>query len=199
MTSLARVRDVVLSTALLVATAPLLAAVALAAHATMGRPLLFRQRRAGLRGRPFTLYKLRTMRAGRPGETDADRLTRLGRLLRALSLDELPQLWNVLRGDMSLIGPRPLFPEYLDRYTPEQARRHEVPPGITGLAQVSGRNGLTWDERFALDVHYVDHRSFGLDLWILWRTAIAVLRRDGISAAGHATMPEFMGASEGRR
>jgi lipopolysaccharide/colanic/teichoic acid biosynthesis glycosyltransferase len=134
------------------------------------------------------------MRCGDAGEPDELRLTRFGRVLRGLSLDELPELWNVLRGDMSLVGPRPLLPEYLARYTSEQARRHLVLPGLTGLAQVSGRNGLTWEERFALDVWYVDHRSLRLDLWILWRTLVTVLRRDGVNAPGHATMPEFLGS-----
>jgi len=137
------------------------------------------------------------MRSGRPGEPDEARLTSVGRWLRALSLDELPQLWNVVRGDMSLVGPRPLLPQYLGRYTPEQARRHEVLPGLTGLAQVEGRNALGWEERFRLDVRYVDHRSFLLDLHILLRTALVVLRGRGVSAAGHATMPEFLGTPGG--
>ena len=128
------------------------------------------------------------------GEPDELRLTPFGHLLRWLSLDELPQLWNVLRGHMSLVGPRPLPVRYIERYTPEQARRLEVLPGITGLVQVGGRNGLTWDEKFALDVWYVDHRSIRLDIWILWRTLVAVARREGVSAPGHATMPEFLGS-----
>ena len=189
-----RALDIAVAVGGLVLAAPLLLALALAIRATMGAPVLFRQRRVGLGGRTFTLLKLRTMRAASAGESDAARLTRLGTFLRAWSLDELPQLWNVLRGDMSLVGPRPLLPEYLARYTPEQARRHEVRPGVTGLAQVSGRNGLTWEEKFALDVRYVDERSVGLDLRILWRTFVAVIRRDGVSAAGHATMPEFLGS-----
>ena len=155
--------------------------------------MLFRHTRTGLHGRLFTLYKFRTMRAGSPGESDAARLTALGRVLRALSLDELPQLWNVLRGDMSLVGPRPLLPQYLARYTPTQARRHEVRPGITGLAQVNGRNALGWSESFALDVWYVDHRSVALDARIVWRTLVTVVRGVGVSAPGHATMTEFMG------
>src|SRR5262249_31321441 len=133
------------------------------------------------------------MRPGAPDDTDAMRLTAVGRVLRSLSLDELPQLWNVLRGDMSLVGPRPLLPQYLARYTRMQARRHEVRPGITGLAQVSGRNGLTWAERFVLDVWYVDHQSVALDTRILFRTVATVLHRDGVSAPGEATMSEFMG------
>jgi lipopolysaccharide/colanic/teichoic acid biosynthesis glycosyltransferase len=166
-----------------------MAAIAAAVAATMGRPVLFRQRRPGLDGRPFTLYKFRTMRSG-PGD-DADRLTPLGRLLRTTSLDELPELWNVLRGDMSLVGPRPLLPEYLDRYSPRQARRHEVRPGLTGLAQVSGRNAVAWDDRLELDVRYVETWSIGGDLRILARTVAFVVRGDGITAADHATMPGF--------
>jgi lipopolysaccharide/colanic/teichoic acid biosynthesis glycosyltransferase len=189
-----RTLDIAVAVVALVVAAPVLAVLALAVRATMGAPVLFRQRRIGRGGRPFTLLKLRTMRAGRPGEGDGVRLTRLGARLRAWSLDELPQLWNVLRGEMSLVGPRPLLPEYLPRYTPEQARRHDVRPGVTGLAQVSGRNGLSWEAKFALDVRYVDERSLALDAWILWRTAVAVFRRDGVSAAGHATMPEFLGS-----
>jgi lipopolysaccharide/colanic/teichoic acid biosynthesis glycosyltransferase len=189
-----RAIDIAVASGALVVAAPLLVALALAVRGTMGRPVLFRQRRLGHRGRIFTLLKLRTMRPARAGEPDGARLTRLGRFLRAWSLDELPQLWNVVRGDMSLVGPRPLLPEYLPRYTPEQARRHEVRPGLTGLAQVSGRNGLTWEEKFALDVRYVDEQSLSLDVHILWRTVVAVLLRRGVSAAGHATMPEFMGS-----
>lgn len=186
-----RIRDILVALAVLVVTAPLMAAVAAAVRLDIGTPILFRQWRIGLNGRPFTLFKFRTMRDG-AGDDDA-RLSRLGRVLRGLSLDELPQFWNVLRGDMALVGPRPLLPQYLDRYTPEQARRHEVRPGITGLAQVLGRNGLSWEERFALDVQYVDRRGLGLDLWILYRTVVVVVGRQGINAAGHATMPEFQG------
>jgi len=159
--------------------------------------LLFRQTRIGLHGKPFTLYKFKTMRDPRPGEdplaTDALRLTRFGRFLRATSLDELPTLWNVVKGDMSLVGPRPLLPEYLPLYTPEQMRRHEVKPGITGWAQVNGRNAISWEEKFRLDVWYVDNRSFWLDLKILWLTVWQVLSRKGVSADGHATMPPFQG------
>jgi lipopolysaccharide/colanic/teichoic acid biosynthesis glycosyltransferase len=183
---------------LAIATAPVLALAALAIRVTMGSPVVFRQVRAGLHGRLFTLAKLRTMRAAAAGEdglaSDGVRLTRLGRWLRASSIDELPELWNVLRGDMALVGPRPLLPEYLPRYTPEQARRHAVRPGLTGLAQVRGRNGLDWPERLALDVWYVDHRSLRLDATILLQTLAAVLRHDGVTATGHATMPEFQGA-----
>jgi sugar transferase EpsL len=192
-----RLLDVAVSAAALVLGAPLLAATAALVYADVGRPVLFRQPRVGQGGRVFELVKFRTMKDaigpdGRP-LPDGERLTRIGRLLRASSLDELPQLVCVLRGDMSLVGPRPLLVEYLSRYSPEQARRHEVQPGITGLAQVAGRNALTWPERFALDVYYVDHRSLALDLEILARTAWAVVRRDGISAAGQATMPAFQG------
>lgn len=186
-----RMVDVIAATlGLLVAVVPLAVAAA-AVRITMGPPVLFRQVRPGLRGEPFTLVKLRTMREG--AGTDAQRLTRLGRFLRSTSLDELPELWNVLRGDMSLVGPRPLLMEYLDRYTPDQARRHEVRPGLTGLAQVSGRNATTWEERLALDVRYVDTHNLWLDLTILVKTIGSVIRREGISAAGEATMPEFRG------
>ncbi len=159
---------------------------------------LFPQLRIGLNGAPFVLYKFKTMRDARPGEdplaTDAVRITRLGRFLRATSLDELPSLWNVLRGDMALVGPRPLLPEYLPLYTPEQARRHAVKPGITGWAQVNGRNAISWEEKFRLDVWYVDNRSLWLDLRILWMTVRQVLARRGVSADGHATMPAFTGS-----
>ncbi len=188
-----RLLDVVGALVLLVVTSPLLVLAALLVRVTMGAPVTFRQTRTGLQGRLFTLVKLRTMRAA-DGSDDAARLTPVGRLLRATSLDELPQLWNVLRGDMALVGPRPLLPQYLDRYTPAQARRHDVLPGLTGLTQVRGRNGLSWDEKFALDVWYVDHWSLALDAWILWRTLRIVASRDGIAADGHATMPEFHGS-----
>jgi len=182
----------------LLVLAPLLLGVALAVRATMGSPVLFRQERPGLRGRPFRLLKFRTMRHPRPGEegpdSDATRLTRLGRFLRATSIDELPTLLNVLRGDMSLVGPRPLLMRYLPRYSPRQYRRHEAKPGITGWAQVNGRNAISWEEKFELDVWYVDHRSFSLDLRILARTFLKVFMREGISREGHATMPEFMGS-----
>jgi lipopolysaccharide/colanic/teichoic acid biosynthesis glycosyltransferase len=190
-----RAFDIVVSAvALLVAAIPM-AALAVAIRFTMGSPVLFRQVRPGLGGRTFTILKFRTMRDG--DEPDAERITRLGRFMRETSLDELPELLNVLRGDMSLVGPRPLLVAYLDRYTPEQARRHEVRPGLTGLAQVSGRNATTWDQRFALDVEYVDTRSFALDLRIIGRTVRAVLAREGIAADGHATMPEFLGDAGG--
>jgi sugar transferase EpsL len=191
--------DLLVSGAALVPAAPVMAVAALAIRATMGAPVLFRQTRPGLRERPFILLKFRTMSeaidaAGRP-LPDGERLTPMGRLLRRLSIDELPQLLNVLRGEMSLVGPRPLLTRYLDRYTPEQRRRHEVKPGITGWAQVNGRNALTWNDKFRHDVWYVDHWTPALDARILWRTAVQVLRREGISAAEHATMPEFMGTT----
>ncbi len=192
-----RAIDFAASVVLLALASPILLVAAVAILATLGPPVLYRQERAGRGGTIFTLHKLRTMRAGAPGEPDAARITRLGHALRATSIDELPQLWNVVRGQMSLVGPRPLLPAYLGRYAPWQARRHEVRPGLTGLAQVSGRNGLSWDEKFALDVRYVDQCSLALDLWILWRTVVCVVRGDGVSAAGHATMPEFLGTESG--
>lgn len=187
--------------ALTVLALPLLI-VALLVRVKLGAPVLFRQRRAGLHGQPFEILKFRTM----TGERDATgvllpdelRLTPFGKFLRASSVDELPSLINIIRGDLSLVGPRPLLMQYLPRYTPEQMRRHEVRPGLTGLAQVSGRNAIGWDRKFALDVWYVDHRSFWLDLKILARTAIEVVRRSGISAGDAATMPEFMGSGGDR-
>lgn len=176
--------------------APLMLLVALCVRLTLGPGVLFRQERPGLHGRPFLILKFRTMRHGTG--SDAERLTSFGRFLRSTSLDELPELLNVLRGDMSLVGPRPLLMQYLPRYTPEQARRHEVPPGITGWAQINGRNALAWEERFRLDVWYVDNRSLWLDLRILARTAGAVLGRRGINAPGQATMGEFLGSAPGR-
>jgi lipopolysaccharide/colanic/teichoic acid biosynthesis glycosyltransferase len=164
----------------------------------LGSPVLFRQVRPGLHGQPFEMVKFRTMtdECGAYGALlpDAQRLTPFGRFLRASSLDELPELWNVIKGDMSLVGPRPLLMEYLPLYTPEQARRHEVRPGITGWAQVNGRNAISWEEKFALDVWYVDNRSLWLDLRIVWMTVRKVVVRDGISAAGEATMPRFRGS-----
>jgi lipopolysaccharide/colanic/teichoic acid biosynthesis glycosyltransferase len=178
---------------------PVVAVVALIVRIQIGSPVLFRQARPGRDGRVFMLVKFRTMADARDerGELlpDALRLTTWGRLLRASSLDELPELWNVIRGDMSLVGPRPLLVSYLDRYTAEQSRRHEVRPGITGLAQVNGRNALRWEDRFALDVRYVDTCSFGLDTWILLRTIGNVVARRGISEPGQATAQEFMGSA----
>jgi lipopolysaccharide/colanic/teichoic acid biosynthesis glycosyltransferase len=167
---------------------------ALAVRLGLGRPVFFMQERPGLRGCPFTLIKFRTMREG--GGADAERLTRVGRVLRATSLDELPELLNVLKGDMSLVGPRPLLMRYLPRYTAEQARRHEVRPGITGWAQVNGRNAISWKQKFEYDVWYVDHQSVWLDVRILWKTVWHVLSRKGISAKGEATVEEFLGADQ---
>jgi lipopolysaccharide/colanic/teichoic acid biosynthesis glycosyltransferase len=175
----------------LVAVAPVLGVTTVAIRATLGSPVLFRQVRPGLGGRPFELIKFRTMRDG--PEPDAERLTAFGRFLRASSLDELPQLINVVRGELSLVGPRPLLTRYLPRYSPAQARRHDVLPGMTGWAQINGRNALSWPEKFALDTWYVDHWSLALDAKILLLTARRVLQRSGVAQAGHATMPEFMG------
>ncbi len=176
---------------------PLLVIVAFLVRRNLGTPVLFRHTRPGLQGRPFQMLKFRSMRDafGPDGQAlpDEQRLTRFGRWLRASSLDELPELWNVLRGDMSLIGPRPLLMEYLELYTPEQARRHEMRPGITGWAQVNGRNAISWEDKFKLDVWYVEHQSFLLDTRILWLTLWRVLRRDGISAVGEATTSRFTG------
>jgi sugar transferase EpsL len=182
----------------LVILSPLMLAFAGLIRVRIGKPVLFRQLRIGHREKVFTFLKFRTMTDVRDqtGKLLADehRLTALGRFLRSTSLDELPQLWNVLKGDMSLVGPRPLLPEYLPRYTAFQRRRHEVRPGVTGWVQVNGRNSLTWEQKFELDVWYVDHRSLWLDARILWMTVLQVLRREGISQAGHATMPEFVGS-----
>jgi len=177
---------------------PLIIGVAAIVVIKMGSPVLFRQERPGKNAIPFRLLKFRTMSDARDASgsllPDGQRLTRFGSTLRRTSLDELPQLWNVLRGDISLVGPRPLLIQYLTRYTPEQARRHEVLPGITGWTQVNGRNALTWEQKFALDVWYVDNWSLKLDLIILCRTLASVFKRDGISQSGHVTMPEFMGS-----
>lgn len=194
---LKRALDVAVAGVGLVATAPVMAGVAVAVRATMGSPVVFAQVRPGRDGVPFTIYKFRTMRdavdaGGRPLPDD-QRLTSLGKMLRATSLDELPQLLNVLRGELSLVGPRPLLMRYMTRYSKTQARRHEVVPGITGWAQVNGRNAITWNEKLRLDVWYVDHWSLGLDLRILASTALRVVRSDGIAQEGHVTMPEFMG------
>jgi len=194
-----RVIDVAASAVGLLITAPITTVTAVAVAVSMGRPVLFRQQRPGKGGRIFELVKFRSMRE--PDATyksDAERLTRTGRFLRSTSLDELPTLWNVLKGDMSLVGPRPLLVEYLDRYTPEQARRHEVRPGVTGLAQVSGRNAISWEQKLALDVEYVDNQSFVMDLKVLLRTLSSVLRRDGISAEGEATATLFTGTAAAR-
>jgi lipopolysaccharide/colanic/teichoic acid biosynthesis glycosyltransferase len=196
-----RAFDFMASLIALVALFPLMALIALAIWVTMGRPILFRQPRIGYRGRVFTIYKFRTMndRWDEQGNLlpDEQRLTRLGRFLRSLTLDELPELFNVLKGEMSLVGPRPLLVEYRDLYTPEQWRRHEMPPGMAGPVLASGRNLLDWEEKFRLDVWYVDHWSLWLDFQILARTAWKVLKREGISAQGYATMPRFQGSGSG--
>jgi sugar transferase EpsL len=193
-----RTVDLLVSIAVLMVSSPVLLAIGILLFLAMGRPILFRQQRPGRYGRPFTLYKFRTMADKRDAQgqllPDGERVTQLGRLLRLFSVDELPQLWNVLRGDLSLVGPRPLLMQYLDRYSHEQARRHNVLPGITGWAQINGRNAVTWERKFELDVWYVDHWSLWLDFKILCMTLVNVLRREGISQQGHATMPEFMGS-----
>jgi lipopolysaccharide/colanic/teichoic acid biosynthesis glycosyltransferase len=197
-----RLFDMAVAAVLLVLLAPLVALVAALVALRLGRPVLFRQIRPGRHGRPFLMVKFRTMRiddsaVGPSG--DEQRLTPFGHLLRSTSLDELPSLWNVLKGDMSLVGPRPLLTEYLDRYSPEQARRHEVRPGITGLAQVRGRNAVSWEEKFAYDTWYVDNRSFRLDLRILLATVATVLTRRGVAAPGTRTAHEFHGSGSPTR
>jgi sugar transferase EpsL len=192
-----RLFDLLLTVPGLVLISPILIGLAILLRLRLGTPVVYRQIRPGLRARPFTILKFRTMidasdSAGQP-LPDAARLTPLGRFLRSTSLDDLPNLWNVLRGEMSLVGPRPLLMSYLERYSPEQARRHEVLPGMTGWAQVNGRNALTWEEKFRLDVWYVDHWSVGLDIRILWLTLGKVLLREGITQAGQATAEEFLG------
>jgi len=186
----------------LILLSPLLGILWMTVRLALGKPALFAQTRPGHAGKPFTLWKFRTMTDARDqhGEmlSDADRLTAAGRFLRSWSLDELPEVWNVIKGDMSLVGPRPLLVSYLSRYTPEQARRHEVKPGITGWAQVKGRNSLSWSEKFALDVWYVDNRSFALDVYILFLSVRKVIAREGINQAGEATAAEFMGNGDAR-
>lgn len=198
-----RLFDIVVAALLLVLLSPLLLAVACMVKVSLGSPVLFKQVRPGLHGRPFTMYKFRTMTDARDAQgrllPDERRLTKFGRFLRSTSLDELPELFNVLKGDMSLVGPRPLLMEYLPLYTPEQARRHEVRPGITGWAQVNGRNAISWEEKFEHDVWYVDNRSLWLDIKILWLTLLTVARREGISAQGHVTMPPFQGRGQEER
>jgi lipopolysaccharide/colanic/teichoic acid biosynthesis glycosyltransferase len=193
-----RLMDILGSGAGLILLSPFLLVVALLVRIKLGSPVFFRQQRPGLHGNPFMLVKFRTMTDERDDNEnllpDEVRLTRFGQFLRSTSIDELPELWNVFVGEMSLVGPRPLLMQYLDRYTPEQARRHEVKPGITGWAQVNGRNALTWEEKFKLDVRYVDHFSVWLDVRILFATFFKVLRREGISGEGHATMSEFLGS-----
>jgi lipopolysaccharide/colanic/teichoic acid biosynthesis glycosyltransferase len=192
-----RVLDILGAAIGLIVFSPILIVISLMIRRDMGSPVLFRQTRPGRHGKPFQMIKFRTMRDaidsyGRP-LPDAERLTKLGRFLRSSSIDELPELWNVLKGEMSLVGPRPLLMEYLPLYSEEQARRHEVRPGVTGWAQVNGRNAISWDEKFALDLWYVDNRSLWLDLKIIWQTIRKVIKRDGISAAGEATMSKFTG------
>jgi sugar transferase EpsL len=190
--------DETIASLILILLSPLIGGIALLLWATMGRPVLFRQSRCGLYGRPFQIIKFRTMteRLDLSGRALPDelRLTPVGRFLRTTSLDELPELWNVLRGELSLVGPRPFLARYLARYSPEQARRHEVMPGITGWAQINGRNDLSWDQKFVLDLWYVDNWSLGLDFRILLKTFWQVLKRNGISCSGHTTAPEFMGS-----
>ena len=194
-----RILDLALIIPGLVFLFPVLTMAALLVRITLGSPVLFRQMRPGMQGKPFELYKFRTMnnKCDLEGNLlpDAERLTKFGRLLRATSIDELPELFNVLKGDMSLVGPRPLLMQYLDRYTPEQARRHEVKPGITGWAQINGRNAITWEEKFKLDVWYVDNQSFWLDIKIIFMTIWKILKREGINQQGQATMEEFKGLS----
>jgi len=190
--------DILASGMGLLLLSPVFGVLALMIRYQMGKVVYFRQTRPGLHGAPFQMVKFRTMRHALDPDgnllPDADRLTRLGSILRSSSLDELPELWNVLKGDMSLVGPRPLLMEYLPLYSPEQAHRHDVRPGITGWAQINGRNAISWDEKFALDVWYVDNRGLWLDLKIIWLTIRKVLKREGISAAGEATMPKFRGS-----
>jgi len=192
-----RLFDLVAATSSLIILSPLLILIGTFVRRRIGKPVFFRQVRPGLRGRPFTIYKFRTMTDERDEDrnllTDSERLADLGHSLRRLSLDELPELWNVLKGDMSLVGPRPLLVQYLERYTPEQARRHEVKPGITGWAQVNGRNAITWEEKFKYDVWYVDNWSLWLDFQIVFMTLVKILKGEGITQPGHATMEEFKG------
>jgi sugar transferase EpsL len=192
-----RLLDLVLTVPFLVLMTPVILGIAFAIRLCCGAPVLFRQVRPGKDAKPFTLFKFRTMSEARDCggalKPDGERITRVGRFLRSTSLDELPQLWNVVRGDMSLVGPRPLLMSYLPRYSQRQARRHNVQPGITGWAQVNGRNALSWEQKFELDTWYVDHWSIALDLTILWKTLWRVVRRQGISQKGHATMMEFLG------
>lgn len=195
-----RIFDLLLAALGLVILSPILLLAAFLTRIYHGSPVIFTQKRPGFKGKPFYIYKFRTMTDSRDENgnllPDAERLTRLGRFLRSLSLDELPELFNVLRGEMSIVGPRPLLMQYLERYSPEQARRHEVLPGITGWAQVNGRNALTWEDKFRLDVWYVDNWSLRLDVKIIFLTVWKVLKREGISQPGHATAEEFMGSRQ---
>jgi lipopolysaccharide/colanic/teichoic acid biosynthesis glycosyltransferase len=200
---LKRTIDFALALAALVSVSPLILLLALVIRFKLGSPILFTQARPGLNGQVFHLFKFRTMTDERDAAgvllPDGERLTHFGRWLRATSLDEVPTLWNIICGDMSLVGPRPLLVDYLPLYSKEQARRHEVRPGLTGWAQVNGRNALSWKEKFALDIWYVDHQSTALDLKIIWMTVGKVLKREGISATNDATMPRFTGEDEEER
>jgi len=193
-----RIFDIVISSIAIIIAFPIMILIALLIYFTMGKPIIFRQVRPGLHGKPFVMYKFRTMTEERDEYgnllPDEKRLTSFGRFLRSTSLDELPELFNVLKGDMSLVGPRPLLMEYLELYTPEQARRHEVKPGITGWAQINGRNALSWEDKFKLDVWYVDNWNIWIDIKILWLTVVKVIKREGINAEGHVTMPKFTGS-----
>ncbi len=194
-----RTFDLLITVPLLICLAPVMGVLSLLIRRKLGSPVLFQQERPGQGGRPFRMIKFRTMTDARDASgvllPDEERLTSFGRFLRASSLDELPELWNVLRGDMSLVGPRPLLMRYLPLYTPEQYRRHDVLPGVTGWAQVNGRNAISWEQKFVLDIEYTERMSLTMDLQILWKTVAKVLRRDGVSAADHATMPEFLGSA----
>ena len=197
-----RIFDMIAVSLGLIVLSPIILVLTILVRVLIGRPILFRQPRPGYKGRPFTLYKFRTMTDARDEAgnllADSARLTRFGRFLRSLSLDELPELFNILRGEMSLVGPRPLLMEYLPRYSPEQMRRHDVYPGLTGWAQVNGRNALTWQDKFKLDVWYVDHWSFWLDIRILFLSLWKVVTREGVSQPGQATTEYFMGNEETR-
>ena len=195
---LKRIIDIIGALVGLIVSSPIMLIVSLIIYLTMGRPVFFKQLRPGLNGKPFVIYKFRTMLDLKDKDgnllPDEKRITAIGKFLRSTTLDELPEFWNVLKGDMSLVGPRPLLVEYLPRYTPEQARRHNVKPGMTGWAQVNGRNAITWEEKFKLDVWYVDNWNIPLDLKIIFLTILKVFKREGVSAEGYATMPEFVGS-----
>ena len=199
MAGIKRLADIVVALLVLILFSPIILIVAILIRFNLGSPIFFRQQRPGLHGKPFQMIKFRTMRdaQGKDGQPlpDEERMTRFGNLLRKVSLDELPELWNVVRGEMSLVGPRPLLMQYLERYSERQKKRHDVRPGVTGWAQVNGRNAVDWDTRFEMDVWYVENWSLMLDLKILVLTVKTVLKRDGVSAEGHVTMPEFMGPS----
>lgn len=200
MNYLKRLFDLIFALIMLILLTPVMIALALIIHIKLGRPVLFKQKRPGLAGEPFQLYKFRTMSDERDHEgvllADQERLTKLGKFIRKYSLDELPQLFNVVRGEISFVGPRPLLMQYLERYNPQQARRHEVKPGLTGWAQVNGRNAISWEDKFELDVWYIDNWSFLLDLKVLWLTMIKVIIAEGISGGGTETMTEFMGSGD---